>query len=160
MISTFCGKSLGSFDPWVIPHSSNVESFGATMPLSPVELSYSVIQTTYESANTDSKILLDEEPDPFSSPYWVTPEHLKDDFLNFIFPYDEAIMEVMSLQDNPGKTITIDPLSFPIKRGKKHIFKPSFLLTPNTHPRYLPCHILLHQKETWEIFIRLSQLIF
>jgi hypothetical protein len=125
-----------------------------------VELSYLVIQTTYESANIDPKILLDEETDPFSSPYWVTHEHLKDGFLNFIFPYDEAIMEVMSLQDNPRKSIIIDRLSFPIKRGKKHIFKPSFLLTPNTHPRYLPCHILLHQKETWEIFIRPSKLIF
>jgi hypothetical protein len=43
MISSFCGKSLGSFDPWVIPHSSDVESFRATMPLSPTELSYSAI---------------------------------------------------------------------------------------------------------------------
>jgi hypothetical protein len=43
MISSFCGKSLGSFDPWVILHSSNIESFGDAMPLSPTELSYSTI---------------------------------------------------------------------------------------------------------------------
>ena len=43
MIFSFCGKSLGSFDPWVIPHSSNIESFGDAMPLYLVELSYSTI---------------------------------------------------------------------------------------------------------------------
>jgi hypothetical protein len=69
MISSFFGKSLGSFNPWVIPHSSNVKSFRATMPLSPTELPYLTIQKTYEFANTYSKLLLNEEPYQFSSPY-------------------------------------------------------------------------------------------
>jgi len=97
MISTFCGKSLGSFNPWVIPHSSNIEYFGATIPLSPAKLSYSTLQKSDEYASTDSGLLLDEELDHFSSPYWVTLEKFKDDFLYFVLPSDEAIMEVMSL---------------------------------------------------------------
>jgi hypothetical protein len=43
MISYVVSTSLGSYDPWVLPHPSEVDSYGATMPLSPVELSYSVI---------------------------------------------------------------------------------------------------------------------
>jgi len=101
MISTFCSKSIVSIDPWVIPHSSNIESFGDAMPLYLVELSYSTIQTKDKYAKTISKLLLDEEPYNFSSPYWVTLEHFKDEFLDFIFPSDESIMEVMSLQDQP-----------------------------------------------------------
>jgi hypothetical protein len=51
------------------------------MPLSPTGLPYSTIQTIDEYANTNSKLLHDEDPDHFSSPYWVTHENFKDDFL-------------------------------------------------------------------------------
>jgi hypothetical protein len=72
MISAVTGTPIGCNDPWVIPHPSTIESYGDTMPLSPIELAYSVIQSTRESFDSHSSLLLDEELDHFSSPYWAT----------------------------------------------------------------------------------------
>jgi hypothetical protein len=42
VISSDTRKSHGSYDPWVLPHPSQVESYKVIIPLSPTELSYSV----------------------------------------------------------------------------------------------------------------------
>ena len=47
----FVGSSSCAYDPWVIPDPSEVDSFGATIPLSSAELSYFVIQLA--STNPD-----------------------------------------------------------------------------------------------------------
>jgi hypothetical protein len=69
MTSSITSRSLGSCDPWVIPHPSEVESYKATMSLSLAELSYSTIQSTGEYVDLDPSLLLDEELDQFSLPY-------------------------------------------------------------------------------------------
>jgi hypothetical protein len=43
MISSFTSRSLGSFDPWVVPHPKDVESYGSSMPLSTVDISFAMI---------------------------------------------------------------------------------------------------------------------
>lgn len=43
MISYISFQSLECYDPWVIPHPIEVDSYRGAMPLSPTELSYSMI---------------------------------------------------------------------------------------------------------------------
>lgn len=43
MISYVTNIFIGSYDLWVVPNPSEVESYGATMPLSPTNLLYSMI---------------------------------------------------------------------------------------------------------------------
>ena len=43
-VSTFMG------DPWILPDSTEVETYGDTMPLSPAEKTYSTIQSESASA--------------------------------------------------------------------------------------------------------------
>ena len=40
---------VGSYDPWVIPFPSEIESLGDTMPLSPTKLSYYVMKPCSKS---------------------------------------------------------------------------------------------------------------
>jgi hypothetical protein len=47
MISTGIGKSLGSYDPWVIPTPNEYDNYDDRMPLSPMELNYEAIQFAY-----------------------------------------------------------------------------------------------------------------
>jgi hypothetical protein len=54
MISSFTSGSLGSFDPWVVPHPEDVDSYGASMPLTLVDISYQVIQSTSVGPDLDS----------------------------------------------------------------------------------------------------------
>ena len=65
MISSV-GTHLG--DPWVILNLSEVESYGDTMPLSSVELSYSTIQSKTESDDFFSQ---EDELDQYCLPEWV-----------------------------------------------------------------------------------------
>ena len=74
-----------------------MESYRDIMPLSPIEMAYPVIQSTRESPDSHSSLLLDEELDKFSFPYWATHTSTSRDFLNIVLPLDESIMEVMIL---------------------------------------------------------------
>jgi hypothetical protein len=38
MISSSTSGSLRSFDPWVVPHPEDVDSYGASMPLTVVDI--------------------------------------------------------------------------------------------------------------------------
>ena len=67
-------------DPWVILNPSEVESYGDTMPLSPTELSYSVIQ-----CETESNVCFSQknELDLYSLPEWEDiPSSPSHDFLS------------------------------------------------------------------------------
>lgn len=44
---------VGSYDPWVIPCPSEIESFGDIIPLSSAELSYFVTHSACQSVDTD-----------------------------------------------------------------------------------------------------------
>jgi hypothetical protein len=81
MILTFVIETHESYDPWIIPSSDGCLCYGGRMPLSPVELAYQTIQ----SATPSPRSLCDTSHDPF----------------HVIFPTDEMIMRVISLEDTP-----------------------------------------------------------
>jgi hypothetical protein len=81
MISTTVSETPESYDPWIVPISNDCLRYGDRMPLSLVELAYRVIQSTTPSPRS----LRDTPVDPF----------------HMIFPTDEMIMTVMSMEDTP-----------------------------------------------------------
>jgi hypothetical protein len=81
MISTIVHESPESYDPWVVPSPGDYSHYGHQMPLSLVESTYQAIQ----SETPSSPSLCDSSPDPF----------------HVIFPTDEMIMSVMSMEDTP-----------------------------------------------------------
>ena len=93
--------SLGthSSDPWVILNPSKVESYGDTMPLSSVELSYCAIQSETVS---DVCFSQEDELDLCSMPEWEEiPSSPSHDFLNETLLYDEAILKAMMMSEKP-----------------------------------------------------------
>jgi hypothetical protein len=119
MISTVSDTPHSYNDPWVIPHPSNIESYGDTMPLSPIELAYSMIQSIGESYDSHSRLLLDEEIDRFSSPYWDTHTSTSHEFLNIVLPSKDSIMEFMNLQDKPWEDSHHRSSLFPFGENKE-----------------------------------------
>jgi hypothetical protein len=81
MISTSFHVTPMSYDPWMVPNPGDHLRYGDEMPLSSVESAYQAIQLT--TLSTPS--LGDLSPDPFY----------------VIFPMDEMIMSVMSMEDTP-----------------------------------------------------------
>jgi hypothetical protein len=81
MISTIFHETLESYDPWVVPNPADYLRYGDNMPLSLVESSYQAIQ----SATPTPPSLCDSSLDLF----------------HMIFPTDEMIMSVMSMEDTP-----------------------------------------------------------
>jgi hypothetical protein len=81
MISTFIDETPMSSDPWVVPALGDYLRYSDRMPLSMVESTYQAIQ----SASPSTPSLVDSSCDIF----------------HMIFPTDEMIMLVMSMQDTP-----------------------------------------------------------
>jgi hypothetical protein len=81
MISTFVRETPASSNPWIVPKPDDHLHYGDQMPLSLVESAYQAIQST--TLSTPS--LGDLSPDPFRD----------------IFPTDEMIMYIMSMEDTP-----------------------------------------------------------
>jgi hypothetical protein len=81
MISTSIHGTPVSYDPWMVPNLDDHLRYGGEIPLSPVESTYQAIQL--ETLSTPS--LSDLPPDPF----------------RIIFPMDEMIMSVMSMEETP-----------------------------------------------------------
>jgi hypothetical protein len=67
---------------------------GMAMPLSAVEITYQAIQqATIDSDLTSSWM---EEDDQFPEPIWAHNSSTSLDFLDIVFPSDEAIIEAMT----------------------------------------------------------------
>jgi hypothetical protein len=81
MISTTVHETPALYDPWEVPSPSDYPCYDENMPLSPVESAYQAIQ----SATPSSPSLCDSSLDPF----------------HMIFPTDEMIMSIMSMEDTP-----------------------------------------------------------
>jgi hypothetical protein len=81
MISTFVCESPESFDPWIVPEPGDYLHYDNQMPLSLIQSAYQAIQ----SVDPSTPSLDDSSPDPF----------------HIIFPTDEMIMSVMSMEDTP-----------------------------------------------------------
>jgi hypothetical protein len=97
MISTMAYQSLESSDPWIVPSPLEFDALGDTMPLSPVETSYVAIQSTSPSSN-DQHLLA---PDSYSMPSWLNSLSSVFDYISPIFPSDESIMEILSINELP-----------------------------------------------------------
>ena len=92
--STSVGNSITTVgdrtDPWVLP-----SHYEPKVPLSVVELTYQAIITT-----TVDPILVpptvSEELEEAYLPSWADKSLYNDDYLDMVFPSDEAILEAMS----------------------------------------------------------------
>jgi hypothetical protein len=81
MISTSIHGTPVSYDPWMVPNLDDHLRYGGEMLLSSVESAYQAIQL----ATLSTPSLSDLPPDPF----------------HVIFPMDEMIMSVMSMEETP-----------------------------------------------------------
>jgi hypothetical protein len=97
MISTTTYQSLESSDPWIVPSPLEFDALGDTMPLSPAETSYMSIQSA--SPSSDDQHLL--APDNYSMPSRLNSLSSSFDYISPIFPSDESIMEMLSIEKLP-----------------------------------------------------------
>jgi hypothetical protein len=81
MISTTVHEIPESYNPWVVPNPGDYLRYGGKMPLSAVESPYQVIQSTTPTPPS----LYDSSPDLF----------------HVVFPTNDMIMSVMSMEDTP-----------------------------------------------------------
>jgi hypothetical protein len=97
MISTTTYQSLESYHPWIVPSPLEFDVIGDTMPLSLAEASYVSIQSASPSSD-DQHILA---PDTYLMPSWLNSLMSYFDYISQIFPSDESIMEMLSIDDVP-----------------------------------------------------------
>jgi hypothetical protein len=77
--------------------SLEFDALGDTMPLSPTEASYDAIEFT--SPSLDDQHLL--ESNTYSFPSWLNSLSFAFDYISHIFPSDESIMEMLSIDEVP-----------------------------------------------------------
>jgi hypothetical protein len=97
MILTMTYQSLESSDPCIIPRPLEFDALGDTVPLSPAETSYVSIQSA--SPSSDDHHLL--APDGSSMQSWLSSLSSVIDYISPIFPSDESIMEMLSIDELP-----------------------------------------------------------
>jgi hypothetical protein len=97
MILTAAYQSLESSDPWIVPIMSKFDALGDTVPLSPAKTSYVVVQSA--SPSSDDQYLL--APDNYLMPSWLSSLSSVIDYISPIFPSDESIMEMLSIDELP-----------------------------------------------------------
>jgi hypothetical protein len=97
MVSTMPYQSLESSDPWIVPSPLEFDVLSDTMPLSPAEAAYVAIQSASPSSNNSHSLA----PDAFSMPSWLDSLSSVVDYISHIFPSDESIMEMLSIDDLP-----------------------------------------------------------
>jgi hypothetical protein len=97
MISTMVHQSFESSDPWIVPSPLEFDTLGDTMPLSPAEAEYNAIQST--SPSLDDQHLLASTS--YSLPSWLDSLSSTFDYILHIFPSDESIMEMLSIEEAP-----------------------------------------------------------
>jgi hypothetical protein len=125
-ISTSIHGTPVPYDLWMVPNPDDHLCYGNEMPLSPVESSYQAIQ----SATPSTPSLGDLSPDPF----------------HVIFPTDEMIMFVMSVEDTPwddGHHHSILFLEKHTIEGYQRISTPSTIVIISTIPE--STHIMFYE---------------
>jgi hypothetical protein len=97
MILTMAYQALESYDPWIVPIPLEFDVLGDTMPLSPSKTSYVSIQ--FASPSSDDQHLL--APDSYSIPSRLNSLSSSFDYISPIFPSDESILEILSVDKLP-----------------------------------------------------------
>jgi hypothetical protein len=99
MISSFTSRSIISVDPWVVPHSKDVESSRASMSLTAFEIVNPTIPST--SIDTSQQLHHHMECHQPTPPVRFFDSLCSHDILDFELPSEEAILEVMASIENP-----------------------------------------------------------
>jgi hypothetical protein len=99
MILSFTSGSLRSFDPWVVPPLEDVDKYGASIPLTIVELVDMKIPSA--SSDTGQHFHSHMDCDQPTFPIRVFDSLNSHDFLDTNLPSKEAILEVMASIENP-----------------------------------------------------------
>jgi hypothetical protein len=99
MVSSFTSGSIGYVGPWVVPRSEDFDSYGASIPLTMVVIVDMEIASTlvYNGHQTHPHMECDK-PTP---PIRVVDSLSSHDSLDFEFPLEEAILEVVASINNP-----------------------------------------------------------
>jgi hypothetical protein len=156
MISTMPYQSLESSDPWIVPSPLEFDVLSDTMPLSPAEAAYVAIQSASPSSNTSHSLA----PDTYSVPSWLDSLSSVVDYISHIFPSDESIMEMLSIDDLPWddnhhRSSFLPPL--------EEITKTYDLSSPPMLPmlhNLLSSHKILSLRGTWVTSLLQSRLTF
>jgi hypothetical protein len=86
-------------DPWILTFQlasmEGVGHLGMTMPLSIVDVSYSIVQ----QASTNPNLAPPQELDPILEYVWAQDSLTTYYPMELLFPYDEAILESMTRLD-------------------------------------------------------------
>jgi hypothetical protein len=127
MISTSIRETPTSHHPWVVPDPRDYLRYGEQMHLSPIESTYQAIQSTTPSTPS----LGDSSPDLF----------------HIIFPMDELIMSVMSMEDTPwddGHHRSIHFLKWHTIESYQWISNPSTVFVISSIPK--SSHDMLYER--------------
>jgi hypothetical protein len=88
-------------NPWTLPSPfavmEGIEHHGMAMPLSTIEVAYSIIQRP----STDLDLTPAQELDPVLEPIWAQGSLADTDSLEFFLPSDKVIIEAMTSLDRP-----------------------------------------------------------
>jgi hypothetical protein len=100
-------------DPWILRSPSammdGTRHLGMSMPLSVVEVAYSLVQQ--DSANIDPTPA--QEFDPLLEPIWAQGSLAKTDSLDLVLPSYQAIFEAMTSPDKPWEDLHHRSYFFP-----------------------------------------------
>jgi hypothetical protein len=124
MISSFSNGSLRSSDPWVVPRPKDVESYGAHMTLTKIEIVY--LEIPLASPDTCQQIHPYTECDLPTPLEWVVNSLCSHDFIDIEFPLEEAILEVMDSIENPKDEV--------MNRSYFHDLEPTRVSTMSLDP--------------------------
>jgi len=152
MISTKVYQFLESFDLWIVPSPLEFDSLGDIMPLSPVEAKYDAIQYTSPSPN-DQHLL---ESTFYSLPSWLYSLSSSFDYILHIFPSDESIMEMISIEEAPWDDNHHHSLFIPSLDEIEKDISSIFPIDIANAPQY---SILTQDTISEENFVNISQMI-
>jgi hypothetical protein len=92
-------------DPWILPSPSATMDEtghpGMSMPLSLVEVAYSLVQ----QASTNPDPTPEQDLDPLLEPIWAQGSLANVDSLDLVLPSDEAVIEAMTSPDKPWEDL-------------------------------------------------------
>jgi hypothetical protein len=99
MIFSSTHGSLGSVDPWVVPHPKDVDSYGVFAPFTTINIVDPTISLSF--VDTGQPFHPHMKCDQPTLPIRVVDSLISHDFLETKFPSKEAIPEVMDSIDKP-----------------------------------------------------------
>jgi hypothetical protein len=97
MISTMVYQSLESSDPLIVPSPLEFDTLGDSMSLSPAKAKYDAIQSASPSLDNQHMVASNS----YSIPSWLNSLSSNFDYILQIFPSDESIMEMLSIEESP-----------------------------------------------------------